>query len=506
MPLALGMLNVIIKENLYDKAFVEKWTYGFHELEKRVEEYPVDKVSQITWVPADKIVQAARMYANARPGAIRFGQPLDSNAEAIGTIQALNALWAVTGNLDVPGGNVICRPPYGVTIYPYSTQEVIQLYGEEFVANLNKKRIGADKFPLVKNFRAWALSDSILEQMETGQPYPIKGLWLFTNNFMACTGQDPRRHYEAVRKLDFNVVVDTFMTPTAQAIADIVLPGASFAEKDSVFTTGVPLNGIHRQVQVGECKSGWDINFELAKRLNPSAVPWKDLDELFTERLKRAGVTFKQLCEKPWLLAPKDHRSGSCGYRRYEKGLLRDDGKPGFRTQSGKVELYSLALESFGLDPLPGHVEPVESPMRTPQVWEKYPLIMITGRRVPTLFHSEHRQVPWLRQFEKDPYVEIHPDTAAELGVDEGQWVWIEGVRGKVKRKARLTPVVHPKIVMAPHGWWYPEQEGRAPHLYGVWDVNVNQLIPMGCQGKSGFGGAPLKTMLCRIRPMTEDR
>ncbi len=503
--LALGMLHVIIKENLYDKAFVDQWTYGFDELKQRVEDYPPAKVSEITWIPVDKIVQAARMYANAKPGAIRFGQPLDSNAEAIGTIQALNALWAITGNTDVPGGNVICRPPYGVTIYPYSTEEVIQLYGEEFVANLNKKRIGADKFPLVKNFRAWALSDTILEQMETGQPYPIKGLWLFTNNFMACTGQDPKRHLEAVSKLDFNVVVDNFMTPTAQAIADIVLPGTSFAEKDSVFTTGVPLNGIHKQVQVGECKSGWEINFELAKRLNPVAVPWKNLDELFTERLKLAGVTFKELCKEPWALAPKDHPSGSCGYRRYEKGLLRPDGKPGFRTQSGKIELYSLALESFGLDPLPGHVEPVESPLRTPDIWEKYPLILITGRRMPTMFHSEHRQIPWLRQFEKEPYVEIHPDTAKELGVQDGQWVWIEGVRGKVKRKARLTPVVHPKIAMAPHGWWYPEQEGKAPHLYGIWDVNVNQLIPMGCQGKSGFGGAPLKTMLCRIRPMTEE-
>ena len=501
--LALGMLHVIIKENLYDKAFVDQWTYGFDELKQRVEDYPPAKVSEITWVPIDKIVTAARMYANAKPGAIRFGQPIDSNAEAIGTMQALNALWAITGNLDVPGGNVICRPPFGVTIYPYSTEEVIQLYGEEFVANLNKKRIGADKFPLVKNFRAWALSDSVLEQMETSKPYPIKGLWLFTNNFMACTGQDPKRHYEAVSKLDFNVVVDIFMTPTAQAIADIVLPGTSFAEKNSVFTTGVPLNAIHKQVQVGECKSGWDINFELAKRLNPEAVPWKNLDELFTERLKPAGMTFKELCEKPWALAPKDHPSGTSGYRRYEKGLLRADGKSGFRTQSGKIELYSLALESFGLDPLPGHVEPVESPIRTPDIWEKYPLILITGRRVPTLFHSEHRQVPWLRQFEKEPYVELHPDTAKALGVEEGQWVWIEGVRGKVKRKARLTPVVHPKIAMAPHGWWYPEQEGKAPHLYGIWDVNVNQLIPMGCQGKSGFGGAPLKTMLCRIKPMT---
>ena len=151
-------------------------------------------MSEITWVPVEKIVKAARLYAKSKPASIRFGQPLDSNPQATSTVHALNCLWAITGNLDVPGGNVICRPPFGVTIYHYSTQEVIQLYGEEFVANLNKKRIGADQYPLVKNFKAWALSDSVLEQMETGKPYPIKGLWLFTNNFMACTAQDPRRH------------------------------------------------------------------------------------------------------------------------------------------------------------------------------------------------------------------------------------------------------------------------------------------------------------------------
>ncbi len=312
---------------------------------------------------------------------------------------------------------------------------------------------------MVKNFRAWALSDVVLEQMETGKPYPIKGLWLFTNNFMACTAQDPRRHYEAVRKLDFNVVMDIFMTPTAQAIADIVLPSTSFAEKDSVFTTGVILNAIHKNIQVGECRSGWDINFELAKRLSPDSVPWNNLDELFTERLKPSGLTFRELCERPGALAPENHPSGSHPYRRYEKGQLRPDGKPGFRTSTGKVELFSKTFESYGLDPLPFHEEPIESPISTPKIYEEYPLILITGRRVPTLFHSEHRQIPWLRQFEKEPYVEIHPDTAKQYGIENGEWVWIEGVRGKVKRKAITTHVVHTKMAMAPQCWWYPDKD-----------------------------------------------
>ncbi|MGI6071431.1 MAG: molybdopterin-dependent oxidoreductase [Lachnospiraceae bacterium] len=504
--LALAMINVIINENLYDHEFVEKWTHGFEELKERAQEYSPEKVAEITWVSAQDIVEAARMYAKAKPASIRWGQPLDSNANSIGTIQALNCLWAITGNLDIPGGEIIARPPYKVTIYPYSTAETVQLYGQEFVDLMNQKRIGCDKYPLVKNFRSWAMSDDVLAQMETQQPYPIRGLYLYTNNFMACTAQDPRRHYEAVKKLDFNVVADTYMTPTCQAIADLVLPGTTFAEKDSVFTTGVPLNAITKQIQVAECRSHWDVAFELAKRLNPASVPWPTLKDMFTDRISVSGKTFDELAESPWALAPKDHESGCSGYYRHEKGLLRADGKPGFNTPTGKVELYSTLLEKYGADPLPHHEEPIESPVSTPELYEEYPLILITGRRMPTMFHSEHRQIPWLRQFEQEPIVELHPKTADEIGVNDGQWVWIEGVRGKCKRKVKTTEVVHEKIAMAPHAWWLPETEGAAPNLYGIWDINVNQLIPTGFNHPlTGYGGAPTKTMLCKIYPLGEN-
>ena len=435
---------------------------------------------------------------------MRFGQPLDSNAEATSTIHALTCLWAITGNVDVPGGNVIARPPFGVTIYPYSTQEVIQLYGQEFVDKMNQKRIGADRYPLVKNFRAWALTDVIIEQMETGKPYPIKGLWCQSNNFLANTSQDPKRHYEAVRKLEFNVVVDPFMTPTAQAIADIVLPAGSFVEKDSAFTTGVPVNAIQRLITVDGIKSDWEINFELAKRLSPDSVPWNNVRELLTQRLKPTGLTWEELCKQSWVLAPKDHPSGSHPYYRFEKGQLRPDGKPGFRTPTGKIELYSKVFESYGLDPLPHYKEPIESPVSTPEIYKKYPFILLTGRRNSVFFHSEHRQIPWLREIEPDPTVELNPEDAKKLDIQLGDWVWIEGVRGKIKRKAKLTPILRPGMAHALHGWWYPEADGTAPYFYGIWEINVNQLIPMGCQSSSGFGGAPNKTMLCKIYKMKD--
>jgi anaerobic selenocysteine-containing dehydrogenase len=289
------------------------------------------------------------------------------------------------------------------------------------------------------------------------------------------------------------------MTPTAQAIADIVLPASTFPEKDSVFTIGVPLNAIQKVAQVGECKSDWEINFELAKRLNPEAVPWKNVKEMFTERLKPSGLTFEELCQKVWILAPKNHPSGSVPYRRYEKGQLRSDGKAGFRTPTGKIELYCTRYKEYGLDPLPYFEEPPESPLRTPDIWKDYPFILIGGRRSPISFHSEHRQVPWLREIEPDPWMEIHPDAAKPLGIEPGDWVWIEGRLGRCKRKAKLTRGIHPRMVFAPSGWWYPEKDSKAPYFSGIWELNINQLVPMGCQSKSGFGGVPIRTMLCKV-------
>ena len=123
---------------------------------------------------------------------------------------------------------------------------------------------------------------------------------------------------------------------------------------------------------------------------------------------------------------------------------------------------------------------------------------MMTGRRSTAYFHTEHRQVPWLREMDPVPIVEIHPETAAKHEINNGEDVWIENQYGRCKARARLTPILCPDTIMVAHGWWFPEQDGTVPHLYGIWDVNVNQLIPNGYQGKAGFG-APVKNMLCKI-------
>jgi len=426
---------------------------------------------------------------------------VEGSPEGTQVIMNIHRLIDITGNLDVPGGNAICRSAYAVTTYPYSTGEVIQLYGEELHWNLSKKRIGTDKYPLVKNFRAWAQEDSIIEQMETGKPYPIHGLWVQANNFLANQAQDTKRHYEACRKLDFNVVVDVFMTPTAQLLADIVLPAGSFPEKDSLYCIGGPLNIIRKVIDVPECKSDWEINFTLAKRLNPGAVPWNNVKEMLTDRMKPSGYTFETLSEKVWDLAPKGHHCGSTPYRRYEKGLLRPDKKPGFRTPTGKVELYSTVFEELGYDPLPCYEEPPESPVRTPELFEEYPLILSAGSKFMPMFHSEHRQLGiGMREKHPDPLVHIHPETASQLGISQGDWVYVETKRGRIRQRANVTESISQGMADAESSWWFPEKPGELPTLFGALESNTNMLTnddPDMCDPLVGSWSN--RALLCRI-------
>ncbi len=497
--LALAMLNVIINEGLYDKDFVAKWVHGFDELKERVQQYPVDKVAAITEVPAGEIVAAARMFAKARQAAIHWGVPIDMCPDGTAVAHAIICLWAITGNIDIPGGQVIAKPSYGVSSYPYSSEEMVQLYGADLVKRMTEKRIGADAYPMVKNFRGWAQPDMMIDQIASGKPYPIKAAWIQTANIVGGQAARARHHYEALKKLDFIVVVDLFHNPTTMALADIILPAATFAEKDSIRSWWAPLAIISKRVQVGECKSDWEINFELAKRFNPEGMKqWNTLEDLFNTRLKPSGLSAREIvADDGWKMPPE---GPSKPYHRHERGLLRPDRKPGFNTPTGKVEVYSETYKSWQLDPLPFYTEPPQSAASTPDLFKKYPLVMITGARSQLYFHAEHRMIPWLREKMPDPLVEIHPDTARTFGIDEGEWVYLENDMGRVKRKATITRRVKPQHVHTMHGWWLPELDGREPSLFGVWDYQINKIIPGPQCSKSGFGGGQYKTTLCTLR------
>jgi len=563
--LAMGFLNVIIKEDLYDHGFLEKWTNAAHLIRKdtdkilresdlteggsgenfvawddaanqaavwdagqveyktpgvkpalsgdcevrladgnmvvchtvwdafrsEVDKYPLDKVEEITGVPTEDIGQAARFYSRSKPASIHWGVPIDMTPAVTPLCQAIASLWALTGNLDVPGGNVFSRFAFDAVAYALPGAEgVIKLKSKE----QDKPRIGADRYGPFNKFIWRCQTDLALEQIFTGEPYPIKGLWIQTCNLLGGIGLDPKKWREALKKLDLVVAVDLFMNSTTQ-YADVVLPAASFLEKEGVRSWWVPLQSINKAISVDECRPDVEINFELARRFDPDFT-WKTIRDLFDDIIKPSGLTFDELQQRGWAFPPEGHPS--CPYRRHERGLLRTDRKPGFQTPTGRFELYSTLREDWGLEALPHHEEPPFTPVSRPDLAKEYPLILSTGRRSPAFFHAEHRMIPWLREIDPDPVVEIHPDTAAEHGVGNGEWVWVENWMGRAKFKAKVTLVVPPWMVMATHGWWFPEKPGAEPTLYGVWESNINQLIPMNAQGKDGLG-APIKHLLCKI-------
>lgn len=563
--LAMGFLNVIINEGLYDKEFVEKWTNAHHLVRKdtgallresdvvkdgspgnfavwdekkkapavwdsenqefktagcapalegeyevqladgktvraetvwtvfvrQVNEYSLGRVSEITWVPEKDIEEAARLYAKSKPAAIHWGVPIDMTPAITPTVQAIADLWCLTGNLDIPGGQVISRYAFDAVAYALpGAKGIIKLKSAED----DKKRIGADRYGPLRKFIWRAQPDLTLEQIFTEDPYPIKGMWLQACNPVAGIGLDPLKWVEALKKLDFVVAVDLFMNPTTQ-FADVVLPSASFLEKDSVRSWWVPLQSINKAITVDECKPDVEINFELAKRFDPE-FRWENIHQLFDEIVEPSGLTFKELQKQGWAFPPEGNPSHP--YHRFEKGLLRPDRKPGFQTPSGKVEIYSVLREEWGLEPVAHYEEPPFTPVSMPDMAEKYPLILSTGRRSPVFFHTEHRNIPWLREIDPDPIIEIHPDTAEKYGIRNGEWVWVENWMGRSQFKAKVTLIVPEWMVMIAHGWWFPEEPGEEPSLFGTWKSNPNLLIPMDYQGKDGLG-APIKHLLCRI-------
>lgn len=482
--LALGMLYVIINEDLYDHDFVDKWCYGFDELRERVQEYPVERVARITWVPEEKIITAARLLAQSKPAALEWGVAVDMTKEAIPAGQAISTLFEITGNIEVPGGMIV----------PPEILKYVGGWGKDLLpAEAAEKRIGQKKYPL---FASEAQPDCIVEQLETGEPYRIHGAWIQTSNFLSCMAADPQRLYRAIKTIDFIAYVDLFMTPTAMALADVILPAATFPERNGIRLGDGAQRGetINKVTSIGECKSDMEINLELGRRFNPEAWPWETVEEMFTFLLKDdTGMTFEELQQKAPAYPPFE-------YHRHEKGLLRKDGAVGFNTTTGRIELWSTFYQSVGLDPLPYFEEPSPGPGATPELMEEYPLVLTTGARTWSMFHSEHRQVKRMRALHPDPIIEVHPTTLERFGLRDGEWVWVENQFGRAKRKAVATPVIDPRMCSTDHAWWLPE--GDPESFYDVFDLNINNLVQWS-PGKSGFG-SNYKTALCKIYRIQE--
>ena len=489
------MANYLVENDLYDREFVDLWCYGFEELAERARDYPLDEVAEITEIPAEEIAAAARRIGAAERAILQWGVAIDQIKETIPTAQAVLALFEITGNIGKPG---TMQQPASILNYAAG-------WGSEFLTpEQEAKRIGQEAHPLIKMGFQECVTDDYIRCLETGEPYPIKVAWMQTTNPLACTGVDAKRTLAAHMNIDTIVVVDLFMTPTAMALADYFLPACTYAERNGLrigdgaqrAETINKANSGHPGLPLGESRSDMQITLDIGKRISPEAWPWETVEDLFSDILEETGHSFEEMQELAPGYPPFD-------YRMHEKGLLRTDGNPGFQTATGRIELWSTLYNSLGLDPLPSYEEPVPSPRSTPELTGEYPLVLTTGARVWSMFHSEHRQIPRMRALHPEPLVYVNPATAAQHGVKDGDWVWLENQHGRCKRQVRETPIVNERTVSTDHAWWRPEAPCELDEgLYDLWDLTVENLLPYDC-GTSGFG-ANYKNTICKMYPVGE--
>ena len=187
-------------------------------------------------------------------------------------------------------------------------------------------------------------------------------------------------------------------------------------------------------------------------------------------------------------------------YRKYEKGMLRPDGQPGFMPPTGKIELTPVILAQLGYHDRPYWQEPYKSPVSTPELAKEYPLVLMTGAR-SFYFHSEGRQIATQRELMPEPLVYVNPKDAEKYGLKEGEWVWVENDKDRCKQVVKITLEVQEGQALASHGFWYPEKDPEG--LFGYWDVNVSRLLELGHCGETGFG-ADIKCTLCKIYPVKD--
>ncbi|MFC1917060.1 molybdopterin-dependent oxidoreductase [Chloroflexota bacterium] len=435
--LALAMINTIIKKGLYDREFVSRWTIGFEQLAEHVERFTPEWAEGITGLPAEDIREVAETYATTKPAIIRDGNFIDQYPNAVQTTRAIGTLIAITGNLDVEGGNAF---------FPYPKLTPLDLSAPRV------KKLGDAKYPFFPVVPFPQFEDAVL----TGEPYTPRALLVYHAN-PALINADAKRVRKVLEKLEFMVVSDIFMSATAE-LADIVLPDSSDFERYGYRSYTSYEGGFialrDKVIEpVAETRNIFEVEYELAKRMGlADNYPWKNQEEWLNYRLKGVGLTLADLQKQPvqYVTPPLE-------YRKYQKD--------GFSTPSGKVEIYSENLNNNQCAPLPEYLELDESFRSQPGLAEKYPLIGTT--RKPGIYvHTRFRNIPSLRKVEPEPLLRIHPEDAKARGINSGDIITTTSPQGMINVKAKISDESSPGVVIIDFGWGNP------------WDkeANVNTL------------------------------
>ncbi len=478
LALALGMMRIIINEGLYDREFVEKWMHGFAELEAYAQFFTPQEVERITHVPAAVVVETAQAIAAAKHATFNTYTGLEYSNCGVQSLRAVLILFAMTGNLDVPGGLVLRAKGKS----PYNRTNLDPPAGP--------KPIGYDRYPLFCDLTKSAQFMEAPRAILNGDPYPIKALIIAGASIL--TGYpNPELRRRCLERLDLLVCIDRF--PTADSMyADFILPATTYFENYSYHRSAGYVQLRTRVIPpLGEARSNYDIFAALADRLGYGQIFPIDEEALVEFALKDHPVGLEKLRQHPEGVSFREPAT----YRKYETGRLRGDGQPGFETPTGKVEILSTLLAQHGYEPMPKYVEPSEGPLASQELARRFPLVLNTGARIQSTYRSQHLNIPGLLKLQPEPLVLIHLRDAELRGIKKGERVWVESPRGRVSFTAKVTDAVQPGVVEVNVG-------GGSPIQAEAWrQANANYLTDP--ENRDPISGFPVfKALLCDVKKM----
>jgi formate dehydrogenase alpha subunit len=422
IALLMGMCRIIYDEGLYDKKFVEERCENFEAFREELKNYPLDWVAKTTGVDPDLIVKAARMYATSSPATILYAMGICEHSHGTDNVIANGNLALLTGNVGKPGSGV----------NPLRGQNNVQgACDMGALPNVFPGYQSVASEEVVKKFEnAWGVKLSRQPGMKLTTMFPaaikgeIKAMYIMGEN-PVLTDADALHIREALSKLDFFVFQDLFMNETA-AYAHVILPACSYAEKDGTFTnTERRVQRVRKAIEpIGDSREDCWIVSEIARRMGAKGfdddTPSRIWDEIARLTPHFAGISYRRLDEGSlqWP-CPSDDHPGTC--------ILHE---AVFARPGGKGNFVAIKFRP--------PVEPTDA---------RYPLLLITGRRLYHYHATMTRKVNVLNTLMSEEEMQISPGDAASLGINSGDIVSVASRQGEVKVRARVTETVPTGVV-----------------------------------------------------------
>jgi anaerobic selenocysteine-containing dehydrogenase len=465
---------------------------ALHHLMRIAELYAPERTEPLTWVAAQDVRRAARMFATEKPSCYYSWVGIELHGDATQTNRALGVLYALTGQFDERGGNVLFENP---PVRPISGQNLLP-------KGAAIRRLGRADYPLGSpGHGARVQAGHLYRAILIGKPYPVKVLVSFGGDLLlahagAADGE------AALKALEFYAHVDIFFNPSS-LYADLLLPASTCWEREGLMA-GFPTaedTAAWAQLRpavvqpLHESRADMDVIFELAVRLGLAERFFNgDIDSALNWHLAPSGLTVEKLRQqRTGMRAAPQTR-----YRKYAE-IDEQGGLPvGFHTPTRKLEIFSTRLAEAGYPPFPGL--PIRGESDGPDGSNEYPLIL-TSFRLVQFCDQQHRNIPRLRKQAREPFLEINPTTAHEQGVQENDRVILQTANGEVRLKAKFNKFLHAKVVATQHGWWQGCADLGLPGYDPLGPDGANVNLILSAEERDPISGAVAqRSQRCRIR------